>query len=276
MTKRNSLTCIELFVVFAVILMLMGLLLPALQGSREAARCVWCKSKMEQIGVALKNYHDRYGSFPPVYTVDADGKPLHSWRTLILPFFDKEARDFEPKWKAVYDKIRFDEPWDSEYNTQFHKKLNIPITHDPEGGNPFYNNMPSVYGCPDTPNETTKTVYQMVIGAKTIGNSEGTALSQLKKRPDEVVLLVEVWPPVPWMSPNDFQESDFPTAISRDNIDLVYETYQAEHDKAFTKRKIFGGEHGRELHLLFANGTVKTYYDWKLPVSEIEKMCQVE
>jgi hypothetical protein len=61
--------------------------------------------------LALHSYHEIHGSFPPAYTVDENGKPLHSWRVLILPYIEQ---------RELYDKIRLDEPWDSEYNRQFH------------------------------------------------------------------------------------------------------------------------------------------------------------
>src|SRR5260370_743998 len=64
-----------------------ALLLPQ-TSSREPARRSQCKNNLKQIGLALHNYHDVYGSFPPAYFVDASGKPMHSWRVLILPFLD--------------------------------------------------------------------------------------------------------------------------------------------------------------------------------------------
>lgn len=65
--------------------------------------------KEAAIALALLAYRRDHGTFPPAFTVDENGKPLHSWRVLILPFLGAEA-------KALYDQIRLDEPWDSEYN----------------------------------------------------------------------------------------------------------------------------------------------------------------
>ena len=78
---------------------------------RLAYRGTQCERNLRQIGIALFNYLDAYHAFPPLYTVDAEGKPLHSWRTLILPFIEQNA---------LYQQIRLDEPWDSEHNKQFH------------------------------------------------------------------------------------------------------------------------------------------------------------
>ena len=76
-----------------------------------ANRVTRCEMNLRQIGLALHNFHDVHNAFPPLYTVNEEGNPLHSWRVLILPFIGQVA---------LYDAIRLDEPWDSEHNRQFH------------------------------------------------------------------------------------------------------------------------------------------------------------
>lgn len=93
---------------------LVALLLPAVQAAREAARRAQCGNNLKQIGLALHNYHEVYKSFPPAYTVDEGGRPLHSWRTLILPFIEQAA---------LYSQIDLNEPWDSPHNQAFHHTL---------------------------------------------------------------------------------------------------------------------------------------------------------
>ncbi len=96
-------------VALAVIGIAVAMLLPDPRSPRPAAYRTVCKNNLKQIGLALHNYHDTYGAFPPAYTVDSEGKPLHSWRVLILPFLEQQA---------LYDQIDLTKPWDDPVNEQ--------------------------------------------------------------------------------------------------------------------------------------------------------------
>jgi prepilin-type N-terminal cleavage/methylation domain-containing protein len=91
MSKRvkRGFTLIELLVVIAIIAILIALLLPAVQQAREAARRSQCKNNLKQIGLALHNYHEVGGAFPPGYINAPNGQNQLGWQTMLLPHFDQ-------------------------------------------------------------------------------------------------------------------------------------------------------------------------------------------
>jgi prepilin-type N-terminal cleavage/methylation domain-containing protein len=98
---RAGFTLIELLVVIAIIAILIGLLLPAVQQAREAARQTQCKNNLKQIGLALHNYLDAHSRFPPVtvFPVDRLYEPW-SAHARLLPYIDQANLHNLVDWNA--------------------------------------------------------------------------------------------------------------------------------------------------------------------------------
>src|SRR5215469_2943912 len=99
---------------------ILALFLPAVQSARENARKTQCAANLQRIGLAMQAYYNTYNSFPPAYVADAKGRPMHSWRALLLPYLDK----------TLAIQYRLDEPWDGPHNRTLHAR------------------MPAVFRCP--------------------------------------------------------------------------------------------------------------------------------
>ena len=178
---RGGFTVIEMLVCTGILLvvgvLLLAMFAPVSRG-RYAARRTQCKNNLKQIGLAIHQYHDRYNSLPPVVTVDAEGRPLHSWRTLILPFLDQ---------KELYGQIDLTKPWNDPANTTAAAKI------------------PAVYCCPTSYDRREYSSYLAVTWAKE------NPLSNPPKSLDRVamrgttIMVVEVPQnlAVHWMTPSD-------------------------------------------------------------------------
>lgn len=84
--RRSAFTLVELLVVIAIIGILTGMLLPAVQSAREAARSAQCKNHLKQLGLAVQNYHDTNQFIPPSRVRDR----YVTWVTLLMPFMEQQ------------------------------------------------------------------------------------------------------------------------------------------------------------------------------------------
>lgn len=99
--RKVGFTLVELLVVIAIIAILVGLLLPAVQAAREAARRLQCSNNLHQMGIALHNYSDVHRSFPPGIV-----EPSHvMWTGSLLPYLEQtnlfQSLDFSKRWEMA-------------------------------------------------------------------------------------------------------------------------------------------------------------------------------
>lgn len=102
-SNRHGLTVLELIVTIAICSVLLGLLLPAVQGAREAARRTQCQNNMRQLGLALYQHHDTFNRLPAGWT-EVEGTLVSSgWVPSLLPFIEQSALQEEVRNKWPMD-----------------------------------------------------------------------------------------------------------------------------------------------------------------------------
>jgi hypothetical protein len=162
------------------IVILVALLLPAVQAAREAARRAQCTNNLKQIALAMFNYQQTYGAFPPCWTVNPEGKPLLSWRVLLLPYLDQDE---------LYKKFKLDEPWDGPTNKLLVEQ--IPVTY----------RCPSIEAlAPGT------TIYQVLVGPGTLfEKTEGIPIAEVTDGLSNTLMVVETRDATPWSQPTGIE-----------------------------------------------------------------------
>ena len=147
---------------------------------------------MKKILLALHNYKSEHGRFPPAVVYDPSGKPMHSWRVLILPYLGEHD---------LFDQYDHSHAWDSPQN----QKLR--------------NAMPDVFRCPSHGhhgNELAEEYTNYVWVQSTNAESEKTRSDDSMQNPQgRSILLSEVnHRSVVWTSPNDMTDSEFLDAFA--------------------------------------------------------------
>ena len=184
------------FVVNSLVIFLCGtcvvaLLLPAVRYAGPAARRSQCSNNLKQIALALHNYADMYHRLPPAYIADDNGKPMHSWRVLILPFLEQ---------KPLYDQYDFSEPWDGPNNRQLHDQI------------------VRAYCCPEcaTTQPQSETNYVAVMGPNTMWPGEkATQFADIADGTSNTLMVVEVRDSgIHWMEPRDLHVLQMPLAVN--------------------------------------------------------------
>jgi hypothetical protein len=155
-------------------------LVQAVAKVREAAARLQSANNLKQLTLAIITYADTYMQMPPAATYDKNGKPLLSWRVLILPFIEQEE---------LYKEFHLDEPWDSDHNKKLLAKM--PQVYAPVGG------MKT--------KEKFATFYQGFYGkgAAWEGTKGLRFPADFVDGTSNTILLVEAAKPVPWSKPED-------------------------------------------------------------------------
>lgn len=103
---RFAFTLVELLIVIAIIAILVGLLLPAVQSTREAARRSQCANKLKQLALAVQNFENVNKVYPPTMSYNPTAPPLSTWSGLarVLPYLEETS---------LYSFVTFNQPFNT-------------------------------------------------------------------------------------------------------------------------------------------------------------------
>lgn len=163
-----------------------ALVRPPITAMRAAAVRSQCVNNLKQIMLAMHNFldADQSKAFPPAFRADETGKPLLSWRVLILPYLDQNE---------LFKEFQLDEPWDSPHNKA------------------LISRMPVVFRCPELDAKSTaagKTTYLTPRGKGTMfPGATGTKIKDITDGTSNSIAVVEAGPDraVIWTAPDDWE-----------------------------------------------------------------------
>ncbi len=154
--------------------------LEGVQKVREAASRTQSVNSLKQIALAMHNFNDNTGSLPAHASYDKNGKPMLSWRVLILPYIGQNA---------LYKQFHLNEPWDSEHNKKLLAK------------------MPKLYVSPSDEKTLADhtTYYQGLVGKGAFfEGKKGLRLPvDFPDGTSNTIMIVEGSKAVPWTKPED-------------------------------------------------------------------------
>ena len=141
------------------------------------------KARLEQLGLALKAYHDDHSRMPPAFVLGPDGRPWHSWRVLLLPYLDRIDL------AALY---RMDEPWDSPANMKLVRRC------------------PEVFQLPTSDVTSGHANACVIIGRRTAWPAfRGIRYRDFTDGTSNTILLAEALPRREWTNPLDLNVREF-------------------------------------------------------------------
>jgi prepilin-type processing-associated H-X9-DG protein len=174
---------VRVLVVLGIFVLLIALMLPAVRSARPAARRSQCVNNLKQIALALHNYEQAYQALPPAYTVDPQGRPLHSWRTLILPYLEQAP---------LYETIDLSKPWNDPANAKARETVL------------------NVFRCPEMIGAQNTTTYLAIVAPNgCLTPRESRRLAEITDGTELTLMVIEAGEEnaVPWMTPADADES---------------------------------------------------------------------
>lgn len=211
----------------------------AVLARRQAAKERACANNVKIIGWAFHEYARANKCFPPAYVADKNGKPMYSWRVLILPHLEQTG---------LFQKFRLDEPWDSPHNL------------------PLASQMPNCFCCPFAfaSGSGSTTCYAMVVGPHAFGNgSEPRAFGEIKDGLPNTIMLVEaVGAKIPWSAPVDIDINDI-TSIQEIDVNAPGTT------KGISSCHRYGA------YVVFCDGSLR-FLNTDIDEKELEAMLTID
>ena len=219
-TNRRAFSWIELVVVLVIIFVLAAILFPAIQNSHSPARRMICSNNFKYLALGMHSYHDVHKTLPPAQMLDMDGKALHSWRVLLLPYMEQTE---------LYERLHLDEAWDSEHNKQSdQKKMRDFICPTAEQ----FRKKAKV-------NESMRNVltdYQLVTGPQTpFAGGKSTNFDAFERGTSQTYLIVESTTAVPRFAPVDlpYDLLDFGVLSPKNNLRAIGSHHTGGANTAF-------------------------------------------
>lgn len=151
---------------------------------RETGRTAICDHHLAVLGVLFRSYYDRHGHFPPAYVADEQGRPIHSWRILLM----------ETAGDPIFNDYNFNEPWNGPNNSKLLK------------------HMPDFYSCPNDENKNESSIftnYVVITGPGTLfPGTETTSAEEVPNDISQTIMVAEIaGEQIPWLAPWDLEVS---------------------------------------------------------------------
>jgi hypothetical protein len=185
-------------------------------------------NSLHQLYLAVQTYHQVNGGMPPSAILGKNGKPLLSWRVLLLPYVEEDQ---------YFREFHLDEPWDSPHN------------------HPLLEKMPRIFSNV-MDKESSMTHYQVLVGPGTPFEKEGLTWDDFSDGRSNTILIVDAMDGVPWTKPVDLH---YDPAVSMGTLGRFH--HKSIHFWGYTI-----GSH-QVFNAVFADGSVHSIRKGKDPES---------